>query len=72
MEEQDKPQVSIEEAKLAVDIFKKALEYRSFIKPAIVGHEFLSLSIQDRLAETMTPRIGLTMVVAILLRDLTH
>jgi hypothetical protein len=50
---------SLEDAKIAIDIFRKALEYRSQISPAIVGEEYRALSNEDRLKEMLTPRIGL-------------
>jgi hypothetical protein len=60
MEEIDTSRMtSIEDAQLAVEIFKKALEYRPQIKPAIVGDEYRALSNEDRLKEMLTPRIGL-------------
>ena len=49
----------IEDAKLAVEIFKKSLEYRPLIKPAIVGDEYKALSNDERVREMLTPRIGL-------------
>jgi hypothetical protein len=44
----------IEDAKLAVEIFKKALEYRPLIKAAIVGDEYGALSNDERLTEMLT------------------
>ena len=58
-EEPSEQQKVIEDAKLAVEIFKRALEHRSF-KEAIVGQAFTSLAMHDRFVETMTPRISLT------------
>jgi hypothetical protein len=49
----------IEDAKLAIEIFKKSLEYRPLITPAIVGDDYRALSNDERLREMLTPRIGL-------------
>jgi hypothetical protein len=51
--------ISVEDALLVIDIFKKAVGYRPFIKKAILGQEFLALSKEERLNETLTPRIAL-------------
>lgn len=56
MEELD---VSPEDAKLAVEIFKKAISYRLWLKKAILGDELLALPKEEREAEAITPRIGL-------------
>lgn len=49
----------IEDAKLAIEIFKKSLEYRPLIRPAIVGDEYRALPNDEQLREMLTPRIGL-------------
>lgn len=51
--------ISLEDALLVIDIFKKAVGHRPFIKKAILGQEFLELSKEERLNETLTPRIAL-------------
>lgn len=51
--------IKLEDAKLAVEILKKALEHRPYIKKVALGQEFLALSNEDRLNEMITPRIGL-------------
>lgn len=51
--------IKLEDAKLAIEIFKKAIEHRPFIKKATLGQEFLALSNEERLNESLTPRIGL-------------
>ena len=57
MEEQPIP---IEDAKLAIEIFKKALGYRPNIKKGVLGQDFWALSSEERLKESMTPSISLT------------
>src|SRR5947199_2249756 len=56
MEEQS---INLEDAKLAIEIFKQVIEHRPFIKKATLGQEFLALSNEERLNEMLTPRIGL-------------
>jgi hypothetical protein len=51
--------ISPADAKLAVEILKKALEYRP-LPPAIVGQAFSSLTHEERLTESMTPRMALS------------
>ncbi len=55
----EEKRISLEDALLAIEVFKKALEYRPFITRAILGKEFLALSPEERLQETLTPRIAL-------------
>ncbi len=56
MEEQG---IKVEDALLAIEIFKKALEHRPFIKKAILGQDFQALSTEERLNEVLTRRIAL-------------
>lgn len=58
-EQMEGQSISVEDALLVIDIFKKALGFRPFIKKAILGQEFLELSKEERLNETLTPRIAL-------------
>ncbi len=53
MEELTEEQQSLEDAKFAVEIFKKALEYRPIIQEAIVGQAFLDRTTPSA---TLTPR----------------
>lgn len=50
---------SLEDAKLAVDILKMALEYRPLLKTAII-RDYQTLSTHERFCEALTARIGLT------------
>jgi len=40
---------SLEDAKLAVDIFKRALEYRPTFELAVVGERFLAMTKKERM-----------------------
>lgn len=57
--EEDPKSTSLEDAKIMIEIFKKALEFRPQIKKAVLGKDFEALSKRDRLKEAMTPRISL-------------
>lgn len=50
--------ISVQDALLAIDVFKKALEHRSGIPKAIVGEEYLALSPEERLNEMLTRRVS--------------
>src|ERR1051325_437267 len=50
---------SPEDAQLAIKILKHALEYRPTIRPGVTGAAFLSLTKEERLNETLTPRMTL-------------
>ncbi len=54
MEEQ---RLTEQDALLAIEIFTKALGYRSQIGKSIIGEEYLALSPEERLNEMLTPRI---------------
>src|SRR2546430_1388379 len=58
-EQMEEQSIKLEDAKLAIEIFKKAIEHRPFIKKATLGQEFLALSNEERLNEMLTPRVGL-------------
>jgi hypothetical protein len=51
-------QISLEDALLAIEILKKALEFRPYIREAIVGEKFLNLSSEAQIKETLTPRVA--------------
>lgn len=51
-------QPSLEDAFLAIEIIRKALELRPYIKEGILGEKFINLSREERLNETLTPRIS--------------
>ena len=52
----EETQISLEDGFLAVEAIRKALEFRPYIKEAIVGDKFLSLSREEKLNEVLTPR----------------
>jgi hypothetical protein len=54
----DQQPTTIEDAILAIEIFKKALEYRPRIVSAIVGEEYRALSNEARIQEMLQPRVG--------------
>src|SRR5215813_3706549 len=45
---------------LAIEIFKKALEFRPRIVPVVVGEEFRALSNEAKMRELLQPRVGIT------------
>jgi len=49
-------QAELEDAFLAVEVIRKALEFRTYIKEGILGNKFLSLSREERLNEMLTPK----------------
>jgi hypothetical protein len=57
MEEQ---RTTPEDAKLVIDILKKALDYRPAIKEGVVGQDFLALSKEARVAESMRPTVAIS------------
>lgn len=56
--EPEETQATLDDAFLAVEIIRKALEFRPYIKEAIIGEKFLSLSKDKRVSEVLTPRIS--------------
>jgi hypothetical protein len=57
MEEQ---RISDEDGKLAVEIFKQALEHRPYIKKAILGDDLSALSEEERIKERLTQRVAVS------------
>ncbi len=57
MEEQ---RISDDDGKLAADIFKQALNFRPYIKKAILGDDLVALSEEERIKERLTPRVAVT------------
>ncbi|MBA3632039.1 MAG: hypothetical protein H0W58_04385 [Acidobacteria bacterium] len=56
--ELEETQASLDDAFLAVEIIKKALEFRPLIKEGILGDKFLSLPREARINEMLTRRIS--------------
>lgn len=50
-------QASLEDAFLAIEVIRKALELRPYIREGILGDKFVNLSKEERLNEMLTPRI---------------
>ena len=55
-------QANLEDAFLAVEVIRKALEFRPYIREAVLGEKFLALSREERLNEMLTPRISFLFV----------
>ncbi len=51
-------QATLEDGFLAVEVIKRALELRLYIREGILGDKFLSLSREERINEMLTPRIS--------------
>ncbi len=53
------PGISLEDAMLAVEVVKKALSFRPFIKEGLFGERYLALSEEQRMEEFLNPRISI-------------
>jgi hypothetical protein len=51
-------QASLEDGFLAVEVIRKALEFRPYMREAVLGDKYLSLSKEEKLNEILTPRIS--------------
>ena len=56
VEQDDEDQISMEDAYLAVEVLKKALEERHFYREAIIGKKYLDMSKENQQRENLTKR----------------